>query len=174
MAILLLPVLVCTMFGCGPDTEEDRAAVRALIDQEVEALNTEDLSALSDIWSQDDDITLVDVPPPGRFEGWDQIGRVFRDFFAQTSDVRVTIEDVKIRLSDEVAFATYGWSMVGRFGDRPLIDRGQATAIYRRGEEGWRLVHAHYSPVPPALALETEKEPPADAEPGGDSADAEG
>ncbi len=168
MAIAFLLALACVQSGCGPDTEKDRAAIRALIDQEVAALNNEDLRALSDVWSQDDDITLVDVPPPGRFVGWNNIAKVFRDFFEQTSEIRVTVDSVKIGLSDEVAYATYGWSMVGRFGERPLIDRGQATAVYRRGEEGWRLVHAHFSPVPPALALEIEKEPPPDGEPPAD------
>ena len=171
LAVALLLALACAQSGCGPDTEEDRAAIRALIDQEVAALNNEDLRALSDVWSQDDDITLVDVPPPGRFVGWNDIAKVFRDFFEQTSELRVTVDEVKIGLSDDVAYATYGWSMTGQFGDRPLIDRGQATAIYRRGEEGWRLVHAHFSPVPPALALEAEKNPPADEQP---SADGEG
>ena len=186
VSIACLLALACALSGCGPDTEKDRAAIQALIDQEVIALNSEDLRALSEVWSQDDDITLVDVPPPGRFVGWNDIAKVFGNFFAQTSDIQVTVDDVKIRLSDEVAYATYGWSMVGRFGDRPLIDRGQATAIYRRGEEGWRLVHAHFSPVPPALALEVEKdpppgddpppdgEPPADGEKGGDGAGAKG
>ena len=180
VAIACLLALACAQAGCGPDTEKDRAAIRALIDQEVAALNSEDLRALSDVWSQDDDITLLDVSPPGRFVGWNDIAKVFRDFFEQTSDIQVTVKEVRIGLSDEIAYATYGWSMVGRFGDRPLIDRGQATAIYRRGEEGWRLVHAHFSPVPPALALEVEKDPPPDDDPpadggqGGDGAGAKG
>jgi uncharacterized protein (TIGR02246 family) len=156
--------------ACSPDPRKEAEAIRTLIDREVEAMNGEDLTALSEIWSQDDDISLVDVPPPGRFRGWDGIARVFRDFFDRVSEVDLSVDDIQISVAGKIAYASYGWSMTGRVGERPMVDRGQATAIYRRQKDGWRLVHAHYSPVPPALALETQE--PAGETPPGDTGDA--
>jgi uncharacterized protein (TIGR02246 family) len=160
-AVLIIP-------ACSPDAEKEAEAIRTLIDREVEAMNGEDLNALSEIWAQEDDISLVDVPPPGRFKGWDRIARVFRDFFERVAEVELTVDDVQINVAGKIAYANYGWSMTGRVGERPMVDRGQATAIYRRQKDGWRLVHAHYSPVPPALALETQgaagEEPPGGAD----------
>src|SRR2546428_13790292 len=51
--------------------------------------------------------------------------------------------------------------MTGRHGSYVLEDRRQATAIYRKEGGQWRLVHAHYSPVPPALAGQEKPAPPA-------------
>ncbi len=157
----------CAFTACGPDAAQDEAAVRAVIDREVAAFNGEDLKALSEIWAQNEEITLVDVPPPGLFDGWSRIAGAFRDFFDRVSEIHLTVDDVRIRVSGDIAYATYGWAMTGKVGERPLVDRGRATAVYRRVDGGWRMVHAHYSPVPPALALETETEPPA-AAPGGE------
>ncbi len=156
---MVIPIAMLLLPACGADIEADTTAIRMLIDKEAEAINGESLGALSEIWSQSDDISLVDVPPPGRFIGWDRIARVFRDFFDRVSEVELRVSEVQIRVAGEIAYASYGWSMTGRVGERSLLDRGQATAIYRRQKEGWRLVHAHYSPVPPALALEAEQPP---------------
>src|SRR5207247_10955797 len=52
------------------------------------------------------------------------------------------------------ACPSYDWAMSGRLGACARGDGGQATAIYRKEGGQWRLVHAHVSPVPPALAGE--------------------
>lgn len=136
--------------ACG-NARADTDAVRNLVEREAAAINGKDLNALSEIWSQDKDILLFDVPPPGRFEGWDQIGRLWKTFFDRVSDIHLTVGAVRADVQGSLAYATYDWSMTGRLGDYPLQDRGQATAIYRKEDGRWRLIHAHYSPVPPAL-----------------------
>ena len=137
--------------GCGGN-EGGTDAIRELLDREVKAINARDLNGLSEVWAQDDQITLFDVPPQGRFQGWKVIGRQWRAFFDQFSEIHMETGTVRIEMAGDTAWATYDWTLTGKMGDRPLADRGQATAIYRRGEQGWRLVHAHYSPAPPATA----------------------
>ena len=148
--ILLIPALWMALApsGCSGEDKE-AAAIRDLVDKEVRAINTRDLKLLSEVWAQDDRITLFDVPSPGRFQGWTIIGRQWKDFFDRFSDLHVAIEGLRVDVAGDVAWATYDWALSGSMGDRPVEDRGQATAIYRRGDEGWRLVHAHYSPAPP-------------------------
>src|SRR5439155_5548929 len=139
------------LLGCG-DARADADAIRSLVNREVAAINGRDLRALSEIWSKDNDILMFDVPPPGRFRGWDQIGRVWKDFFDKVSEIHLTVAAVQAEAQGTLGYATYDWSMTGRLGSYSLQDRGQATAIYRKEGGQWRLVHAHYSPVPPALA----------------------
>ncbi|OLD64368.1 MAG: hypothetical protein AUI47_06280 [Acidobacteria bacterium 13_1_40CM_2_68_5] len=78
--------LLYALEGCHPGNA-DSEAIRALVAKEVTAINTRDLPALSEIWSKDKDILLFDVPPPGRFQGWDQIGPLWKGFFDKVSDV---------------------------------------------------------------------------------------
>ncbi len=151
------------LLGCG-DGRADADAIRSLVNREVAAINGKDLRALSEIWSKDKDILMFDVPPPGRFQGWDQIGRLWKDFFDKVTEIRLTVDAVRTETQGSLGYATYDWSMTGRLGSYALEDRGQATAIYRKEGGQWRLIHAHYSPVPPALAGQEKPGPPAGSE----------
>jgi ketosteroid isomerase-like protein len=148
---LLLAALAAALFACN-DARADADAIRSLVTREVAAINARDIGALSEIWSRDKNILLFDVPPPGRFKGWDQIGHLWKDFFERVSDIHLTVDAVQAEAQGTLGYATYDWAMTGRLGSYSLEDRGQATAIYRKEGGNWRLVHAHYSPVPPALA----------------------
>ena len=143
--LFVLPAALAAGCGGGGD---GTTAIRDLLDREVKAINAKDINALSEVWAQDAQITLFDVPPPGRFQGWNVIGRQWKAFFERFSEIHLATEAVRIEVAGDAAWATYDWMLTGTMGDRPLADRGQATAIYRRGEKGWRLVHAHYSPAP--------------------------
>jgi len=135
--------------GAGADVD----AVKSQLAREVEAMNARDLQALSQIWSQAPDITLFDVAPPGRFQGWPGIARTFGEFFERTGEVHMTVDHVEVRVDGTQAYAVYDWAMTGKMGEASLDDRGQATAIYRREKDGWKLVHAHYSAtlLPPSV-----------------------
>jgi ketosteroid isomerase-like protein len=144
MPALVFPVL---LFGCGggaPAADD----VRKLVEREAEALQAHDLKGLERVWSERSDITLIDVTPPGRFEGWTSIARALGDFMQRTSDVHMSIDHLKVEARGDLAVATYDWTMTGKVGERSLEDRGSATSIYRKEEAGWRLVHAHYSAAP--------------------------
>src|SRR5436309_10918962 len=150
---LLLLAIAAALSACG-DAGADADAIRSLVTREVAAINGKDLRTLSEIWSQDKNILMFDVPPPGRFQGWDQIGRLWKDFFDKVSEIHLTVDAVQAEAQGTLGYATYDWSMTGRLGSYALEDRGQATAIYRKEGGQWRPGHAHYSPVPPALAGE--------------------
>lgn len=147
-----MPALVFAilLLGCGgaPGAEE----VRTLVNHEVEALQAHDIKGLERIWSERPDIVLIDVTPPGRFEGWTAIARALGDFMTRTSDVRMTVERLNVEARGDLAVATYDWTMTGKVGEQSLEDRGAATSIYRKEEAGWRLVHAHYSASPRGAA----------------------
>jgi ketosteroid isomerase-like protein len=143
-----LAVVLC---ACG-DARADADAIHSLVIREVAAINAKDLRALSEIWSHDNNILLFDVPPPGRFRGWEQIGRLWKEFFDRVTDIHLTVDEVQAEAQGSLGYATYDWAMTGRLGSYPLEDRGQATAIYHKERGSWKLIHAHYSPVPPALA----------------------
>jgi len=148
---VVLGALVAALGRCQR-ASADGDAIRLLVDREVAAINARDLPALSEIWSKEKDILLFDVPPPGRFQGWNEIGPLWKGFFDKVSDVHLTVDAVRATSDGTLGYATYDWVMTGRLGSYALDDRGEATAIYRKEGGQWRLVHAHFSPVPPALA----------------------
>ena len=158
-------------FSCGGDDKAATESIRSLVDREMAALESGNLTELSQVWSQDKEILLFDVPPPGRFQGWNKIARVYKSYFESLTEMKLTVGELQIRVEGDIAYATYDWTMSARMGKLDVVDRGQATSIYRLESEGWRMVHAHFSPVPPALALEGGE--PGDA-PGQESGTADG
>jgi ketosteroid isomerase-like protein len=146
---------LASLLVAGCDRKGGAEEIRALVEKEVKAINAEDLKALSEIWAQDETILLFDVPPPGRFQGWDKIGRLWKEFFDKFSEVHLTIDGLQVQVEGSLGYATYDWTLTGRMGEYAVDDRGRATAIYRRQNAAWKLVHAHYSPVFPALAEPT-------------------
>jgi len=145
VAASILPLLAALACGGGA---ADRDAVKTLVEREVAAVNARDMQALSQIWSQSDDILLFDVAPPGRFQGWAAIARSFNDFFLRLSDVAMGVDNLQVSVDGALAAATYDWTLTGTLDGHTLADHGRATALYRREKDGWRLVHAHFSPAP--------------------------
>jgi ketosteroid isomerase-like protein len=148
MPALAIPVL---LFGCGSGKPAD-ADIRTLVQREAEALQAHDLKGLERVWSERPDITLIDVTPPGRFEGWTAIARALGDFMSRTSDVHLSVDRLHVESHGDLAVATYDWTMTGKVGEQTLEDHGAATSIYRKEPAGWRLVHAHYSAAPRGAA----------------------
>ncbi len=148
MPALAIPVL---LFGCGGGKPAD-ADIRTLVQREAEALQAHDLKGLERVWSERPDITLIDVTPPGRFEGWPAIAHALGDFMSRTSDVHMSVDRLHVDTHGDLAVATYDWTMTGKVGEQTLEDHGAATSIYRKEPAGWRLVHAHYSAAPRGAA----------------------
>ncbi|HET8947908.1 MAG TPA: nuclear transport factor 2 family protein, partial [Candidatus Polarisedimenticolia bacterium] len=139
------------VLGCGGGAKAD-ADIRTLVQREADALQAHDLKGLERVWSERPDITLIDVTPPGRFEGWPAIAHALGDFMSRTSDVHMSVDRLHVEAHGDLAVATYDWAMTGKVGEQTLEDRGAATSIYRKEPAGWRLVHAHYSAAPRGAA----------------------
>jgi uncharacterized protein (TIGR02246 family) len=161
VTLLAAAMLVATA-ACRGGSSGGSDEVKALVGKQVEAINGRDMQALARIWSQQDDILLFDVAPPGRFQGWPEIARSFNNLFEKASDLKMTVENVQVQDGGTLATATYDWVLTGKMGESALQDRGQATEIYRHEKDGWRLMHAHYSAVPPGPETVT---PPTGAAP---------
>ena len=57
--------------------------------------------------------------------------------------------DPKVQVSGETAVLSYRYASRGRGGDEM---RWNTTEVYRRGEDGWRIVHTHWSFTQPEIA----------------------
>jgi ketosteroid isomerase-like protein len=149
--VLLAAAMLLATAAChgGPGGADE---VKNLVAKQVEAINGRDMQALARIWSQQDDILLFDVAPPGRFKGWPEIARSFNNLFEKAGELHMTVENLEVRDGGAFATATYDWALTGKVGEIPLEDRGQATEIYRHEKDGWKLMHAHYSAVPAGAA----------------------
>jgi len=164
---VILALFCCTVAAACRGKGDPTEPVRALVAREVAAINAGDLKGLHDIWTKDDEALLFDLPEPGRFQGWKTIGPVWKTFFEEFTDLHMGVDKLDVRVSGDLAYATYDWTLSGRMGDYALDDRGAATEIFRRGPDGWKVVHLHYSARSPKVPEPAPADPvkPKDKEP---------
>ncbi|MGA9071804.1 MAG: nuclear transport factor 2 family protein [Terracidiphilus sp.] len=95
------------------------------------------------------DVTYFDPFLP---EGIHGLGAL-RQYYAQLRG-KIFVEcdemiDPKVQASDETAILSYRYTSRGRKGDEM---RWNTTEVYRRGEDGWRILHSHWSFTQPDIA----------------------
>jgi ketosteroid isomerase-like protein len=80
---------------------------------------------------------------------------VRENFYVRTmrepfSDRRLTVRDVAVRVSGDSAWAEFYWDFSATFRNdgKPLRTTGRESQVYRWTEDGWRIVHVHYSRMP--------------------------
>jgi ketosteroid isomerase-like protein len=95
------------------------------------------------------DVTYFDPFLPEEIHGLSAL----RQYYAQLRG-KIYVEcdemiDPKVQISGDAAVLSYRYASRGRKGDEM---RWNATEVYRRGEDGWRIVHSHWSFTQPEIA----------------------
>lgn len=112
-----------------------------------DALQARDLDAMDLVWSHGPETTCVH-PGWHRLDGWSGIRRAWQNIFDNSRPWRVSCEDVRVRLTGELAIVACV-EVILPFGAREPSDsaRLQATNVFAREDGVWRMVHHHASPV---------------------------
>jgi ketosteroid isomerase-like protein len=115
----------------------------------VEAVVKGDSSPQERLWSRRDDVTLANpFGPPAR--GWSEVSNAFRRAVSQLSEGEVlATERISGYSSDDLAYileiercrVTVG----GAREPAPVSLR--VTTIFRREEDGWKVLHRHADPI---------------------------
>jgi beta-aspartyl-peptidase (threonine type) len=141
-SLLLLVSLLLSINAVAAASQRDSAA-------EIRAV----LKAQSDAWNRGDVDGYMHGYARGaatQFMGGDTLTRgwkTVRDRYAKKYDTRekmgtLTFSEVEVTmLAPDAAIVIGRWQLT-RKADKP---RGRFTLIFRRGAEGWRIVHDHTS-----------------------------
>ncbi len=132
----------------------DEAAIRTLVAEYARAVDAADTSLAAAVWASTPDISFIH--PRGHEHGWDGVKRFYEQTMgANFSARRLTIKDLAIHCYGETAWAEFYWDFAAtlRKDGSPVETHGRETQIYRKLQDGWRLVHVHYSAMPVAVAV---------------------
>ena len=142
-AILFATVCVGVKADTGPDVK----AIHRLIERYVQAVDTIDLSLLSQIWSHSTEVSFI--YPLGEEHGFDAIEQhVFRDVMGGMFSARdLQTRGVTVHVNGSAAWSEFHWTFhatMRKDGSVVKTD-GVETQIYGKEAGVWRLVHVHYS-----------------------------
>lgn len=131
------------------DLEEVRRANAAFY-RAVESL---DLAEMDGVWAHAEHARCVH-PGWAMLQGWEAIRASWAEIFRNTVEIRFTIRDISVAGEGDIAWVACTEHIFQQAGSRVSVTTAQATNIFERGWDGWRLVHHHASHVGPPPAGE--------------------
>jgi|BEDMetMinimDraft_2_1075160.scaffolds.fasta_scaffold00173_3 ketosteroid isomerase-like protein len=119
-----------------------------------EAGKNKDLTSLSSYHLQDKSFSKFDEFPPYSRQDFEQAIVYEQAAFVNLSDYQYRIEDMKIDRIDDVAIVTFYLDYSGvfvndySFEGRSVHSRSRVTMVLFKTQEGWKVVHEHFSSFP--------------------------
>lgn len=103
-----------------------------------------DASAMAGVWSHSPRATCAH--PMGHWVyGWEQIWTTWVELATVLSDGQIHVRDLQVRVYGDLAYTTCTEDTTLCFGDISVhaVINANATHIYVREPDGWKLVHRH-------------------------------
>ena len=135
-------------------TEQDKKAIEAQIRAFFEAGMNKDLTSLADFHASRESFTKFDENPPYTRQNSEEAFVYEQAAFANISDYRYSIDDLRVDLFGDSAVATfyltYGGIVVNdySFEGSPVNGKARVTMVLVRTPRGWRIAHEHFSRFP--------------------------
>jgi uncharacterized protein (TIGR02246 family) len=122
-------------------TENDAAAVRAVLDAQAKAWNRGDIAGYMNGYARD--ANTIFVGSDGVTRGWKTVfDRYKKKYDTRAKMGTLAFSDVDVRgFGRDDVFVTGAWELT-RASDKP---HGRFTLLFRRTSAGWRIVYDHSS-----------------------------
>jgi ketosteroid isomerase-like protein len=130
-------------------SQQERSIIKSKIEVYKESIDNADTILGYQIWAHMPEVSFIQ--PRGHQHGWNEINSSIYSFFANVFSKRsLTIYNEEINVYDSVAWVTFYWTFDATFkaGNKPMQTKGRETQIWKKFDNGWRLVHVHYSSMP--------------------------
>jgi Xaa-Pro aminopeptidase len=134
----------------------DREQISSLIAKYTQSIDAADVNLAAEVWQDSPDVSFIH--PLGHEHGFAEIKKnVYQHFMGDTfSERKLTAHDISVHVYGDSAVAEFYWDFVAKFrkDGSPITTHGRETQLYHSKNGVWRLVHVHYSGMPPASQRE--------------------
>jgi len=144
-AIAFLVISACTQ---KIDLEAEKAKVKAVIDQNLQMLVTEDMELMSQIYAHDDDMVFIGTDAAEYMVGWETIKEVMQKQFAGSETIKVSArnEVIKVHDSGKVAWVSMILDWDVKVQEQAVRLEGvRGTSVFEKRDGNWVFVQAHVS-----------------------------
>ena len=111
------------------------------------ALEALDLAGMDGVWHQGSDVRCIH-PGWDALVGWDAVRASFEQIFTSTRWIRVTPTEVQLQRIGDIGLVACSENITATQDDDVGVAVAQATNVFRRTAEGWRMILHHASPAP--------------------------
>jgi ketosteroid isomerase-like protein len=126
-------------------TEEEKEVAK-VNDSFYSAFESLDIKRMESVWAKDSD---VQCGHPGWriLRGWKPVMESWRRIFENTPAIRFMLTDVAIEVQGELAWVTLYENLNSSLEGQNVAAMILTTNIFRKGPDGWRMIHHHGSSV---------------------------
>ena len=140
--LLCLAILSAAVAGVvlADATDGDADDIGAVLDAQVRGWNERGVDAFMEAYWRSPDMTFHSGTD--RVEGWETLRGRYRARYEGKRRGELAFEDVRVvMLAADAAYATGKW----RVTTGGEVATGLFTLVFRRFDDGWRIVHDHTS-----------------------------
>src|SRR5712691_4650124 len=149
------PLSSAHTFPLGINAPPDASTVDELkgtIDNYIKSVDAADHALASQVWLDSPEVSFIH--PLGHEHGFEQIKQnVYTRLMGQTfSERKLSAHDISVHAFGNCAWAEFYWDFTAKLrkDGSSVVTHGRETQIYHKQQGAWRLVHVHYSAMPPA------------------------
>ena len=121
--------------------------LRAVNERFYRALEELDLSEMDQLWLHEPWVRCVH-PGWDVLVGWERVRESLEQIFAGTGWMRVTPTEFDIHVFGDIGMVACAENITASRDSDVGVAVAQATNLFRRTSEGWRMIHHHASPAP--------------------------
>jgi ketosteroid isomerase-like protein len=126
---------------------DEHEALRQANELFYHALETLDLQAMDHLWLHEGWVHCVHPGWEALF-GWDAVRESWAQIFARTQWMRVTPTGVHVQSFGELGLVSCTENITAQSQADVGLAVAQATNLFRKSAQGWRMIHHHASPAP--------------------------
>lgn len=146
-SVALAAVALPPAVDAHPSKADNRAAIEALENQFVAAVNAKNLDAIMKVYAPGSDLFVFDVVPPRQYVGADAYRKDWKGFLDTfKGPIKFTISDLSIDAAGKMAYSHSAQHVSGTDTKGKSVDFiVRVTDVYRNMGGDWRVVHEHVS-----------------------------
>lgn len=149
---LTLCVALFPLSGTARAESPDEARINTLLAKYRQSVDSLDPALIGEIWSTDLPVSFVH--PLGTDEGLDQIkSDIYGKTMGMFAQRDLTFDTSTIHVHGDSAWVEITWTFhaVWKDSHEAVTTHGRETQVLVREQNGWRLVHVHYSGPPTTI-----------------------
>ena len=128
-------------------TEKDSEEILRINSLFYEALGTRNLELMGEVWVKDSRSGCVH-PGWTALRDWEAIRQSWESVFDPEDQVDISISNVTVDISDNIAWVTCLQEMVYIKRDPVMFNLSQSTNIFEKQDGRWLMIFHHASPIP--------------------------
>jgi len=130
------------------DLEAAKVGVNSVLNQMIQAYETENIDLFSKIIAHDPDIVMLGTDAAERFVGYEPVEESMKKQFESYEESKLTSKErvIKVHQSGEVAWWSELWDVQGKAQGQPYALEGmRVTGVLEKRNGNWIIVQWHAS-----------------------------